>query len=235
MFTVLPESNPRSGRRPGVAVASVAMHAGLLLLAAWASAESGISLPASPAEIFVTDVIPYAVPAPQDPGPAARSSIGQQTLLLLPDAPAMPLAGLNIPDALPPVSESSGDPFANWAAGHRGSIYDVASRSSGLSPGGVLDNRVAEKPAFPLESNAPPVYPEILRSAAIEGEVEIEFVIGPDGAVRAGSLVALRADHRLFLESVREALIGYRYLPAEVGGTPVPVRVRQSFSFKLNR
>ena len=234
MFTILPESNPRPGRRPGEALASVAMHAGLLILAAWGTAQSGISPPASPPEESGPDLI-HTFPAPVDPAPPPRSPSGHQIPVPVLDAPRVPLTGLTIPNALPAVEESLGNPLASVATGDRGSVYGDATRSSGLAPGGVLDNRIAEKPALPLESNAPPVYPDILRSAAIEGEVEVEFVIGPDGAVRAGSVVALRADHRLFLEAVREALIGYRYLAAEVGGIPVAVRVRQSFSFKLNR
>ncbi len=236
MFAVLPESNPRRGRRPGVALASVVMHAGLLLLAAWATAQSGISPSASPREETVPgDFFPRTVPEPADPAPPSHSSSGNQTHWRVPDAPRVPLGGLHIPDGLPATEESLGDPLASLAAGMRGAVNGIATGSSGLAPGSVLDNRMAEKPALPLESNAPPVYPDILRSAAIEGEVDVEFVIGADGAVRAGSVVALRADHRLFLEAVREALTGYRYLPAEVGGIPVAVRVRQSFSFKLNR
>ena len=235
MFTVLPESNARPGGRPGVTVASVAMHAVLLLLGVWATAESGVSRGASAQK----EVIPYVFhqpdPAPATPEPAGRSSTAKEAVLLVPDAPSMPLAGFVIPDVLPPVDQSLGDPFANTPIGVRRSVNGVGPRGSGLIPGGVIDNRIAEKPALPLESNAPPIYPDILRSAAIEGGVEIEFVIDPEGRARAGSIVVLRADHRLFLEAVREALISYRYLPAEVGGTPVAVRVRQSFSFKLNR
>ena len=234
MFTTLLESNPRPSRRPGVTLASAAMHAGLLLLAAWATAQSAVSPPASPPEESGPDVF-HTVPVPADPTPPPGSSSGHQVPLPVPDAPRVPLAGLNIPDALPTVEESLGDPLASLAAGDRKAVNGIATRSSGLAPGIVLDNRIAEKPALPLESNAPPVYPDILRSAAIEGEVQVEFVIDADGAVRAGSVVALRADHRLFLEAVREALLGYRYLPAEVGGTTVPVRVRQRFAFKLNR
>lgn len=233
MFTVLPESNPRTERRPGVALWSVAMHVALLVLAVWGTAQSGISPPTSPPEESGPDIIP-TFPAPAEPAPPTPYSSGQQIPLPMPDASRLPLAGLNIPDVLPSVDESLGDPLASLATGDSRAVNGVATRSSGLTTGSVLDNRVAEKPALPLESNAPPVYPDILRSAAIEGEVEVEFVIDPDGAVRTGSVVALRADHRLFLEAVREALQGYRYLPAEVGGRPVPVRVRQRFAFTLN-
>jgi TonB family protein len=234
MFTTLLESNPRPSRRPAVTLASVAMHAGLLLLAAWATAQSAVSPPASLPEESGPDII-HTFPAPVDPAPPSRSSSGHNIPLPVPDAPRIPLAGLTIPDHLPAVDEWLGDPLASLAAGDRRAVNGISTGSSGLVPGIVLDNRIAEKPALPLESNTPLIYPDILRSAAIEGEVQVEFVIGADGAVRAGSVVVLRADHRLFLEAVRGALIGYRYLPAEVGGAPVAVRVRQSFSFKLNR
>src|SRR5690606_32990592 len=107
--------------------------------------------------------------------------------------------------------------------------------STDLGPGGVLDNRWADKPALPMESNRAPAYPEMLRSAAIEGLVEIEFIIDRDGRVRSGSLTALRSDHPRFLEAVRAALTGYRYLPAEAGGSAVAVLVRQRFEFRLDR
>lgn len=234
MFKVLPESNPRPGRRPGVALASAAMHAGLLLLAAWGTAQSGISTPPSPPEETIPDVF-HTIPAPVNPAPSSHSSTGGQLRPLVPEAPRVPFDGFAIPDALPAVEESLGDPLASLAAGDRRSVNGIATGSSGLVPGSVLDNRIAEKPALPLESNTPPVYPDILRSAAIEGEVEVEFVIDANGGVRPRSLVVLRADHRLFLEAVREALLGYRYLPAEAGGIPVPVRVRQRFAFTLDR
>ncbi|HUF30163.1 MAG TPA: energy transducer TonB [Gemmatimonadaceae bacterium] len=213
-------------------LASMAMHAGLLLLGVWATAESGISPAASPREV-VPDEFHQPAPPP-DPAPAPRSANGERTIPRVPAAPSVPLAGLNIPDSLPSVDLSLGDPFVSSATGNP-VVNGAGPRGPGLAPDGVFDNRIVEKPAFPLESNVPPKYPDLLRSAGIDGEVDIEFVIDPDGRVRAGSIVALRAEHRLFLEAVREALLGYRYLPAEVGGTPVAVRVRQNFSFTLIR
>ena len=74
---------------------------------------------------------------------------------------------------------------------------------------------------------------DVLRSAGIEGEVEVEFVIDPRGRVRPGSFRVLRSDHARFTSSVREAVATHRFLPAEVRGTRVAVRVRQRFVFSL--
>jgi TonB family protein len=143
------------------------------------------------------------------------------------------VTGIDVPNVLPPAEASSGMPDPGLdrrplVIGDRAGIGPVRA------PGGVVDNRMAEKPAIPLEGNLQPAYPSALRSAGLEGEVEVEFVIDPSGRVRSGSLRILRGDHALFVRAVREALSGHRFLPAEAGGVRVAVLVRQRFVFSLD-
>ena len=236
MFGTLVESNPQIGRRRGMVGASAAVHAGVILLAVWATASGGErALPAAATPDDRLDATYLQPPEHRAVEPATTSSharLAETTVAdPLPAAPAGPL--IDIPTGIPPVDVPLGDPFA---ASHAPAIVGTRAGDGAPVPSGsVLDNRIADKPALPLEDNAPPVYPGALRAAGIEGEVELEFVIDPSGRVRAGSIVAVRADHPHFLQSVRDALRGYRYLPAEVGGQAVAVRVRQKFTFAIDR
>lgn len=234
MFGVLVESGARRERRRGVMVASVAVHAGVILLGALATARSEPPPPVESREELVPDIFTVPPPAPVATSRSAARSASDAA----PSTPAVPklpaLPGIEVPAGLPPLDQALGDPFARVDHVPVGSVHGVRT-TTGLVPGGVLDNRSADKPALPLETNQPPAYPEMLRSAAIEGMVEIEFIIDRDGRVRQGSLTALRSDHPRFLEAVRAALAEYRYLPAEAGGSAVAVLVRQRFEFRLGR
>lgn len=233
MFGVLLESNPRPRARRGVTIASVTVHAGLILLGVWATAETAEPIARDEPEALIPVFSQPAPPAP--PAPVARRSDAGPTPVSVPVAPTIPvLPNLEIRDGIPPLEESLGDPFSR-SAFEQTVVNGVSDGHPVLAPGGVLDNRSADKPALPLSTNAPPSYPDALRSAAIDGTVEVEFIIDPNGRMRPGSIVVLRADHPLFFEAVKRALAGHRYLPAEASGSPVAVRVRQRFAFRLDR
>ena len=235
MFGVLVESGARRERRRGVMVSSVVVHAGVILLGALATARSESPAPVESREELVPDIFTAPRPAPVTASPSTARS-PSDAAPATPAVPSMPaLPGIDVPVGLPHIDQALGDPFARADLVRVGRVNGVGTRITGLGPGGVLDNRSADKPALPLESNRAPAYPEMLRSAAIEGSVEVEFIIGRDGRVRPGSVTALRSDHPVFLEAVRAALAGYRYLPAEAGGSAVAVLVRQRFEFRLDR
>jgi protein TonB len=234
MFGVLLESNPRPRTRRGVTIASVTVHAGLILLGVWATAET--AEPVARDEPEALRPVFQQPASPASPTPVARRPDAGPSSVSVPHAPpTIPvLPDLEIRDGIPPLEESLGDPFSRSAFGEQAVVNGVSHGYPVLAPGGVLDNRSADKPALPLSTNAPPSYPDALRSAAIDGTVEVEFIIDPNGRMRPGSIVVLRADHPLFLEAVKRALAGHRYLPAEASGSPVAVRVRQRFAFRLD-
>jgi hypothetical protein len=57
------------------------------------------------------------------------------------------------------------------------------------------------------------------------------FDIGPDGAVRPGTLRLLWSDRPEFAEEVRAALPAYRYQRRDIGRGPAVLRVYQRFRF----
>jgi protein TonB len=78
-------------------------------------------------------------------------------------------------------------------------------------------------------------YPEMLRSAQVEGTVLASFVVDTTGRAEMSTFKVLRSDHELFTNAVKNALPRIRYLPAEVGGRKVKQLVQQPFVFNLAR
>ena len=76
-------------------------------------------------------------------------------------------------------------------------------------------------------------YPDMLRSANVEGEVLAQFVVDADGRYEAGTFKVLKSTHELFTKAVKNALPDMRFYPAEVGGKKVPQLVQQTFPFPL--
>ena len=109
-------------------------------------------------------------------------------------------------------------------AGFRDSKSGVEVRSSNA-------NDFVGKPSF----FSSPRYPEILRTAGIEGDVFVSFVVDTTGRVDVSPFVILQAAHPLLDAAVRAALPGMRFLPAEVGGRMVRQLAQQSFVFHIIR
>jgi TonB family protein len=232
MFGILVESNPRRSRRWGTAVVSVAVHAAVIGAGIWAAADA--AEPFIVLDREVVDSVVFTQPRPPVESPRTGTRTGTVSVPSVPDVPAPPTGFvIDIPDGLPPVDAPLGDPFADPVPHGIPIGVRTGPGDARGTRGDVLDHRVADKPALPLESNRRPAYPESLRSAAIEGTVDIEVIIEPSGRVRDGSVVVIRSDHPEFARSVRAALPEYRFLPAEVAGQPVAVRVRQRFAFTL--
>ncbi len=74
-------------------------------------------------------------------------------------------------------------------------------------------------------------YPERLRTTALAGVVELEYVVTAAGAVEPGSIRVLRSTHDAFAEAAREASAAARFRPAQRGGRAVAVLVRQTVRF----
>jgi protein TonB len=92
-----------------------------------------------------------------------------------------------------------------------------------------------EKQVAPAPGNRPPSYPDMLRSANVEGEVLVQFVVDTTGRVERGSVKILKSSHDLFTRSVEQALSSMRFYAAEIGGRKVKQLVQQPFNFALTR
>jgi TonB family protein len=75
-----------------------------------------------------------------------------------------------------------------------------------------------------------PVYPEVARSARVQGMVEFTAVIGKDGSIQ--SLLLVRG-HPLLVKAAEDAVKQFRYKPTLLKGQPVEVTTHIVVNFTL--
>jgi len=80
-----------------------------------------------------------------------------------------------------------------------------------------------------------PRYPDMLRSANVEGEVLAQFVVDTTGRADMGTFKVLKSSHDLFTNSVRSVLPAIRFHSAEIGGRKVKQLVQMPFQFTLTK
>ncbi|HVX39935.1 MAG TPA: M56 family metallopeptidase [Gemmatimonadaceae bacterium] len=90
-----------------------------------------------------------------------------------------------------------------------------------------------EQTARPVPGSTAPRYPDLLRSANIEGEVLAQFVVDPDSTVDMRTFKVLKSTHDLFTAAVRQSLATMKFEPALVGNRPVKQLVQMPFEFSL--
>jgi protein TonB len=147
-------------------------------------------------------------------------------------------APINIPDVIPEIdlSRSVTNESDFTGKGVQG------GKASGIVGGLVPTDQTqtyfefqVEKPVVSAPGSSAPRYPEILKSAGVEGEVLAQFVVDTTGRAESGSFKVLKTSHELFALAVKNALPGMRFLPAEVGGKKVKQLVQQPFVFAIQK
>lgn len=116
----------------------------------------------------------------------------------------------------------------------------VVTTRPGAGPTRVSDNMTlfefqVEKQARPLPSNMPARYPDVLRTAKIEGQVLAQFTVDANGVPDSATFKVLKSSHDLFSDAVRANISSMRFSPAEVGGRPVKQLVQMPFVFSLTK
>jgi beta-lactamase regulating signal transducer with metallopeptidase domain len=90
-----------------------------------------------------------------------------------------------------------------------------------------------DKQAAAYPDNPRPLYPDILQTAGVAGEVFTQFVIDETGHVDMSTFKVIRSDNDLFTASIRSALPMMHFHPAEVAGRPVKELVQEPFAFAM--
>lgn len=240
MRFTLPESSRRRQRSVGGTFLSVALHAAVIggtLVATGMSAER----PARPTPR--NEDLVYLQPRERH-DPVARPV--RPSRVVTPVQPALtppPLPPTNVvidpsvvPTTLPGIDQPLGAPFDSTARATTG----VGTGTDGGSPhdsgdSGAPLSALAVDREVVVRRGAAPRYPTLLANAGVEGTIVLQFVVDTLGRVEPASVVTMRADQRLFVESVRDALNRTRFIPAEVAGRKVRQLVEQSFTFALSR
>jgi protein TonB len=148
-------------------------------------------------------------------------------------------APIKIPDVIPQIDLSKKVTDENDFSG-KGVAGGTAKGIVGGTPTPVNDNQTyfefqVEKQVTPDPRNAPPRYPDMLRSANVEGEVLAQFVVDTTGRADMSTFKILKSTHDLFTNAVKAALPNMRFFPAEVGGKHVKQLVQMPFQFNLTK
>ena len=83
-------------------------------------------------------------------------------------------------------------------------------------------------------NNRPPRYPDALRSANVQGEVLVQFVVDTLGRAEMNTFKVLRSTDMLFTMAVRIAVPDYEFTPAIKDNRKVKQLVQMPFHFCLN-
>ena len=227
MLQVLVESRAMRQQRGSWTVASVAIHASILIAAVAITARAAPEL-ARPAQI---EEIVYVAPAPASAAAPAPLAPIPSELFARPSITLPPVA-------MPTFTNPSTDILSRVI----GELTTVSSGfvignqpGTGVAPGGIHTAGNVDRIVAALPGNASPAYPARLSSAGVEGEVMVRFVVDTTGRVEAPSIEILAASHALFGDAVKQWLRQTRYSPAIAGGRPVRQLVQQRVGFTLTR
>ena len=148
-------------------------------------------------------------------------------------------APIKIPDVLPDIDLSKKVTNEEDFSG-KGVAGGIAKGVVGGTPQPVNENQTyfefqVEKQVSQFPGNSPPRYPDMLRSANVEGEVLAQFVVDTTGKADMREFKVLKSTHDLFTNAVRAALPQMKFYPAEVGGKKVKQLVQMPFQFSLTK
>jgi protein TonB len=235
MFENLIETKPKKPKTFKTMVISVVVHAVLISGAVYGTlqAKEAIEKPKAEKVEFV-EMKKDEPPPPEDKPPPPPEIVA---------APPPPkgfqvlTAPIKIPDVLPEIdlSKKMTDEADFSGKGVAGGIAKgVVGGTAPVADQTYFEFQV-EKQVAAAPGNSPPRYPDMLRSANVEGEVLVQFVVDTTGRVERNSIKILKSSHELFTSAVQSALNSMRFYPAEIGGRKVKQLVQQPFNFHLTR
>ncbi|MEO7218286.1 MAG: energy transducer TonB [Gemmatimonadaceae bacterium] len=235
MFNQLIESKRKKKRSPGTTAFSIAFHAGLIGLAVWATANAAIKNEKPKAEKIEFVQVKKDEPPPpkkEAPPPPAKAIAAPPLAKGFQTVKAPPIVPVKIPDIdLSKAATNVADFTGKGVVGGVGA--GVVGATATTNDNQTYFSYQVEKPAATRSGSPTPQYPETLRSAGIEGEVDAEFVVDTTGRAEPGSLKITKATNDLFKAAVVSALPRMRFYPAEVGGRKVKQLVQQPFTFTI--
>src|SRR5439155_22277261 len=133
-------------------------------------------------------------------------------------------APIKIPDVLPDIDLSKkvtneADFTGKGVAG--GFAKGVVGGTAPVNTDQTYFEFQVEKQVQPMPGNITPRYPDMLRSANVEGEVLAQFVVDTTGRADMATFKVLKETHAMFTQAVKAALPNMKFYPAEVGGRKV--------------
>ena len=238
MFDNLIESKAKKQKRAGGAILSAAIHAVIITAAVFGTlhAKEALEKPKAEKVEFVEMKKKDAPPPPKEqPKPPPQ-------MVAAPPPPKgfqVLTAPIKIPDVLPNIDLSKKVTNAADFSG-QGVAGGFAKGVVGGTPQPANSDQTyfefqVEKQVAPLPNQPAPHYPDMLRSANVEGDVLAQFVVDTTGRAEMSTFKVLKSSHDLFTNAVKADLVNMRFYPAEVGGHKVKQLVQMPFVFNLNK
>ena len=226
MFNNLLESKAKKQKSPAGVVVSTVLHVLIIFLAVKATLHAGGKKDKLEEKVNFVEVKKDEPPPPKEKPPevqVAPPPKGFQTLT----------APVNIPDVLPDIDLSK--KVTNEADFTGKGVQGGREKGIVAAP---VENQTyfeyqVEKPVMQAPGSPTPRYPDILKSAGVEGEVVVAFTVDTTGRADISTLKILKSTHELFAAAVKSAMPSMRFLPAEVGGKKVKQLVQQPFVFNI--
>jgi protein TonB len=225
LFNNLLESKPQKQKSAGSQAMSLVIHTTLIYLAVQATLQATQEKEKVEEKVSFVEVKKDEPPPPKPPPQEAPPPPQSFQVLTAP---------VNIPNVLPDIDLTA--KLTN-EADFSGKGVQSAKASAGPAAKPEGDQPyfefMVEKPVTEASNTSRPRYPDILKSAGVEGEVLAQFVVDTTGRIEPGSFKVLKTSHPLFETAVRSALPGMRFIPAEVGNKRVRQLVQQPFVFAI--
>lgn len=233
MLGMLLESRARRQRRAGGAALSVAMHLAIIAFITLTTVRIAPARPNHEPATTVHFTAPRTVPPP-----VARVVTDQASSAPVFRVSTIPSIDVprTIPTSLPPIDFSAATTSDDIVIGGGGDSHGSAG------PRGILDG---ERPSstewrgtellMRIVSTAKPRYPDNLRQLGIEGTVIVRFTVDTTGRVDATSAQIISSTNNQFSRAVLDALGGFRFKPAEVGGRHVAALAEMPFEFRMTK
>jgi periplasmic protein TonB len=236
MFDNLIESKASKQKRAGGALMSAVVHAVLISGAVVATlhASQELSKPKAEKVEFVQvkkDEPPPPKEVPKPPPEVVMKAPPPKGFQVL-------TAPIKIPDVLPDIDLSKKVTNEEDFSG-KGQAGGIAKGVVGGTPtpnsNETFFDFQVEKQVAPFPGNAAPRYPDMLRSANVEGEVLAQFTVDTTGRAEMSTFRVLKSTHDLFTNAVKASLPNMKFYPAEVGGKKVKQLVQMPFQFSLTK
>jgi periplasmic protein TonB len=235
MFENLIETKPTKPKTLKTMILSVVVHALAITGAVVATLQAKEALEKPKAE-----KVEFVEMKKDEPPPPEEKAPPPPEIVAAPPPPKgfqVLTAPIKIPDVLPEIdlSKKMTDEADFSGKGVQGGIAKGVVGGTGPVSDQTYFEFQVEKQVSQVPGTANLRYPDMLRSANVEGEVLAQFVVDTTGRVEKGSLKILKSSHELFTNSVTSALNGMRFYPAEIGGRKVKQLVQQPFNFTLTK
>jgi protein TonB len=237
MFNNLIESKPKKQRTTGGLIFSGILHAILGSAAVYGTLQAKEQLEKPKAEKVecVEMKKKEETPPPKEVPPPPTDGV------MAPPPPKgfqVLAAPLKVPDVLPDIDlnkkvTDEADFSGKGVAG--GSSKGVVGGTAPVNSDQPYFEFQVEKQVATIPGQPGPVYPDMLKSANVEGEVLAQFVVDTTGRYEAGTFKVLKSTNEQFTNSVKNALPRMKFYPAEVGGRKVKQLVQQPFTFSLQK